>query len=194
MVGWRQSEQRTCWEEGVSRLLLSVVTGEEEEEEEEGEEEEEEMASERGTWWAMMSDQVTSGVERKKKRRERIISTLLMMAMMVVVVCKVELKVNYTRLLTRAWTHGAVDFLVCPVELLDGVVDLGGAQGLGLFLVSIFFFFFSSNFFFFFGGGHIAGLLRLWLCSVSHDLSVANGVLEGCAYVALLDARGLRIG
>lgn len=112
-----------------------------------------------------------------------------MMAMMVVVVCKAELKVNYTRLLTRAWTHGAVDFLVCPVELLDGVVDLGGAQGLGLFLVSIFFFFF-----FFFGGSHVAGLLRMWLCSVSHDLSVANGVLEGCVYVALLDARGLRIG
>lgn len=111
---------------------------------------------------------------------------------MVVVVCKVELKVNYTRLLTRAWTHGAVDFLVCPVELLDGVVDLGGAQGLGLFSVSPFF----SNFFFcfFFGGGHIAELLRMWLCSVSHDLSVANGVLEGCVYVALLDARGLRIG
>lgn len=111
------------------------------------------------------------------------------MTMMVVVVCKVEFKVNYTRLLTRAWTHGAVDFLVCPVELLDGVVDLGGAQGLGLFLVSIFFFFF-----FFFGGSHVAGLLRMWLWSVSHDLSVANGVLEGCVYVALLDARGLRIG
>lgn len=118
---------------------------------------------------------------------------------MAVVVCKVGLKVNYTRLLTRAWTHGAVDFLVCPVELLDGVVDLGGAQGLGLFSVSIFFFF--SNFFFyffffffFFGGSHIARLLRMWLCSVSHDLSVANGVLEGRVYVALLDARGLRIG
>lgn len=170
-----------------------MVTGEEEEEEEEGEEEEEEMASERGTWWAMMSDQVTSGVERKK-RRERIVSTLLMMAMMVVVVCKAELKVNYTRLLTRAWTHGAVDFLVCPVELLDGVVDLGGAQGLGLFSVSPFFFSNFFFFFFFFGGGHIAELLRMWLCSVSHDLSVANGVLEGCVYVALLDARDLRIG